>query len=102
MTQPREEDGDFLRMYDRPGLARILPTIPHPHGLAVVVCGFQYNEKQQAQQQVQWSDLLRPLGYQRVVFVQADGSSSVDGMPILRSLDLEAQNPAALQTADRR
>jgi len=91
--KPNTRDGDgFLPLYRRAEAEQVLARPEVAHNLAVVICGYNYSLEQEAYLQEQWASLLGGLGFHRLVFLRSGGVRKINGLTVLKEVQLGSRS----------
>ncbi len=88
VAKPDTRAGGFLPLYDKTSVEPILQSQSFGHGQAAVTCSYTLGPDLEAEVQQYWIDTFTALGFDKIVFLRANGAHRVDGMGILRVVDL--------------
>ena len=83
----RGKDG-FLPLYRLAEAKQILARPEIPRHLAAVIYGYHHSLQQEADLQKQWTALFASLGFQRVVFLHVGFEDQVNGLPVVKDIQL--------------
>jgi hypothetical protein len=82
VEKPSTMEGPFLVACERPTVLKLAADQPR-HELAVVILIRYLNSTEEDRVKLGWAQDLRKIGYHTVVFLLADRSKQIDGLPIL-------------------
>ena len=82
VVKPQKTEGGFLSIFRRGDVLDMARKLPDRE-LAVVILIHYRAAPEGAKVKAEWTKLLTDLGYQRVVFLLAQGSMQVDGLTVL-------------------
>lgn len=83
MVRPDYREDGFRRLLSRDTLGQAFDRMHVRRGMAVVVIGLLYDEKQLAALVAEWNSILKSHGFQRIVCVHATGDKKIDGAVII-------------------
>jgi len=82
VLKPAKREGPFLAVLGREAVLDVAKQQPGRE-LAVVVLIHYEAETEAGEVKQKWENLLKAVGYQRVVFLRALSGMQVDGLPVL-------------------
>jgi hypothetical protein len=88
ILEPKVAQGPFLYYMNLVETEQMLPRLPGKKRTAVVIADFYYTDRDRAEQQAKWISVLRPLGYERVVFVKKQPEETLAQARVLRDEQL--------------
>jgi hypothetical protein len=94
IIKPDTTDSGFLTLHHRDEAEQILARPGIPHNVAVVVCGCLTTDEQDAEDQRLWISIFKGLQFKRVAFLRAASSQKIDGLLLIREVELGAASLA--------
>ena len=82
VLKPAQTDGPFLSILKKNAVLDVAKRQPG-RDLAVVILIHYAAETEAAMVKTKWRSLLGEAGYQRVVFLRANGGMQINGLPLL-------------------
>lgn len=90
MTRPDTRQNGFLPLLSARQVAEEVRRRNLQRNLAVVVVGYTYDAGQTEVLSGQWKKFLAAQGFKRVVLLRAGGGKTIDGLPIIQDLAINA------------
>jgi hypothetical protein len=84
VLKPLQKDGPFLSVLKKDAVLNVAKRQPG-RDLAVVILIHYAADAEANTVQAKWRSLLTEAGYQRVVFLRANGGMQINGLPLLAS-----------------
>jgi hypothetical protein len=84
VLKPAQTDGRFLSILKKDAVLNVAKQQPG-RDLAVVILIHYAADTEAATVQTKWRTLLGAAGYQRIVFLRANGGMQINGLPLLAS-----------------
>jgi len=84
VLKPAQTDGRFLSILKKDAVLNVAKQQPG-RDLAVVILIHYAADTEAATVQTKWRTLLGAAGYQRIVFLRANGGMQINGLPLLVS-----------------
>ena len=84
VLKPAQTDGPFLSVLKKDAVLNVAKRQPG-RDLAVVILIHYAADAEANTVQAKWRSLLTEAGYQRVVFLRANGGMQINGLPLLAS-----------------
>jgi hypothetical protein len=82
VEKPLTMEGPFFTACERPTVLKLAAGQPR-HALAVIVLIRYFSSTEENHVKLAWTEDLKRLGYQSIVFLLAGRSKEIDGLPIL-------------------
>ena len=84
VLKPMQKDGPFLSVLKKDAVLNVAKRQPG-RDLAVVILIHYAADAEASMVRNKWRNLLTEAGYQRVVFLRANGGMQINGLPLLAS-----------------
>jgi len=88
IVKPDTTENGYFTLHHRLDTEQILARSGIQHNLAVVVCGCLSDLGKEEEQQRIWISILKDLHFKRAVFLRASWSQKIDGLSVIRDVEL--------------
>ena len=93
MIRPDYREDGFQCQMNRDTLGQAFDRMQVRRGMAVVMIGWLYDEKQLAGLVVEWNSILKSHGFRRIVCVHPTGDKMIDGALIIDDSNQSVDRP---------
>jgi hypothetical protein len=83
MKRPDAHEGNFLTIFTRDNITTEVEHRVTQRDTAAIVLGYMYSPEQEAAIFKEWESVMKGCGFQRVVFLRANRSGKIEGLPVL-------------------
>lgn len=92
ITKPDTRENGFLPVLTGAETLQEIKRLDVPHGLAAIVVGYNYDDKQVFDIATEWHKRLAELGFQRVVVLRGTDARPIAGLPIVYDSAISSVN----------